>query len=83
WMVTYLLCMMVISYLGSEKFGGINVIRYGWDMLIITCLSLVFYVWAVKSGFKTEYLKEATKVNEEMRLRERTIKSQLDKEKAV
>ena len=75
--------MMFISYLGSEKFGGINVIPYGWDMLIITCLSLVFYGWAVKNGFKTEYLEEATKVNEEVRLRERTIESQLDKEKAI
>ncbi len=36
-MVAYLLCMIVISYLGSEKFDGINVIAYGWDMLIIGC----------------------------------------------
>lgn len=61
-MVAYLLCMIVISYLGSEKFGGINVIPYVWDMLIIVCLSLVFYVWSVKNGFKTVYLQEATKI---------------------
>jgi len=54
--------MIVISYLGSEKFGGINVIPYVWDMLIIVCLSLVFYVWSVKNGFKTVYLQEATKI---------------------
>jgi amino acid transporter len=70
WMVAYLLSMMCISYLGSEKFGGINIIPYGWDMIIIACLSLGFYVWAVKSGFETEYLQEANKVNEEMRDRD-------------
>jgi amino acid transporter len=83
WMVTYLLCMMIISYFGSEKFGGINVIPYGWDMLVIAALSLIFYVWAVKSGFETEYLQEATKVNEELRGRQTTLESTFEKEKAV
>jgi amino acid transporter len=66
WMVAYLLVMMGISYLGSEKFGGINVIPYGWDMVIITLVSLGFYTWAVKSGFETEDLQVAIKVNEEV-----------------
>ncbi len=49
--------------------------------MVGTCLSLD--VLGVKSEFKTEYLQEATKINEEMRLRERTIESQLNKETAV
>lgn len=83
WMVAYLLCMMTVSYLGSDKFGGINVIPFGWDMPLIACLALGFYVWAVKSGFETEYLQEAIKVNEEMAGKESTIASQPNKETAV
>jgi amino acid transporter len=68
WMIVYLLCMMCVSYLGSDKFGGKNIIPYGWDMFLIACLSLGFYVWGFKSGFETEYLQEACKLNEEMRV---------------
>ncbi|AEN88472.1 APC family permease [Priestia aryabhattai] len=67
WMVVYLLCMMTISFLGSEKFGGLNIIKYGWDMLLITFVSLIFYGWALKSGYKTEYMEAATEVNNELK----------------
>ncbi|MEB4870202.1 APC family permease [Priestia megaterium] len=67
WMVVYLLCMMTISFLGSEKFGGHNIIKYGWDMLLITFVSLIFYGWALKSGYKTEYMEAATEVNNELK----------------
>lgn len=66
WMVFYLLVMMMISYLGSDKFGGLNVITYGWDMALIAFVSLGFYVWALKSGFKTEYLKDAKEINSQL-----------------
>lgn len=67
WMVVYLLCMMIISFLGSEKFGGHNIIKYGWDMVLITFTSLLFYRWALNSGFRTEYMEDAVKVNDELR----------------
>ncbi len=73
WMVCYLLCMILISYLGSEKFGGLNIIPYGWDMLLIACLSFGFYLWAIKSGFETEYLQAGKQVNKEMENQEKTI----------
>ncbi|KON67853.1 amino acid:proton symporter [Peribacillus butanolivorans] len=84
WMVVYLLCMMTISYLGSEKFGGLNVIPFGWDMVLITCLSLVFYSWAIKSGFQTEYLEQGQKVNDDLRsIEENNMASQSEKKNAV
>lgn len=83
WMVVYLLCMMTISYLGSQKFGGINVIPFGWDMVVITCLSLVFYRWAIKSGFQSEYLEQGQKVNDDLRSIENKMTSQWDKDTAV
>lgn len=66
-MVVYLLSMVVISWLGSEKFGGLNIIKYGWDMLLITVLSLFFYAWALKSGIESESLDEGRKVNDALR----------------
>ncbi|MGG1366056.1 APC family permease [Priestia megaterium] len=70
WMIVYLLCMMTISWIGSEKFGGLNIIKYGWDMGLIAIVALFFYAWALKSGYKTEYLKEAINVNNEMKAAE-------------
>jgi amino acid transporter len=49
WLLIYLIFMIVVSYLGSDKFGGINVIHYGWDMLFISVSSLIFYFWGIKS----------------------------------
>jgi hypothetical protein len=83
WMVVYLLCMMTISYLGSEKFGGLNIIPFGLEMVIITCLSLMFYSWAIKSGFQTEYLEQGQKVNEDLRSMENNVSAQTDKKNAV
>ncbi|MED1469811.1 APC family permease [Bacillus salipaludis] len=83
WMVVYLICMMAISYLGSEKFGGINVIPFGWDMVVITCMSLLFYSWALKSGFKTEYLEQGQKVNDDLRSKENKTTPQLDQSDAI
>ncbi|MBI0579137.1 APC family permease [Neobacillus cucumis] len=83
WMVVYLLCMMCVSYLGSNKFGGKDIIPYGWDMLLIAGLSLVFYVWGFKSGYETEYLQEAYKVNEEIRANKETNTLEIKKETAV
>lgn len=63
WFITYLLFMAFVSYLGSSKFGGINAIPYGWDMLVVAIAALVFYSWGVRSGWMTEYMKGAEDVN--------------------
>jgi amino acid transporter len=83
WMVAYLFCMMAVSYLGSEKFGGHNVIPFGWDMAVVTCMSLLFYSWALKSGFKTEYLEQGKKVNDDLRSREYNGESPSDNKNAI
>lgn len=67
-MIVYLLCMMIIFWIGSEKFGGFNIIKYGWDMGFIVIVVFFFYVWVFKSGYKIEYLKEVINVNNEMKV---------------
>ncbi|MBF8378025.1 APC family permease [Alicyclobacillus mali] len=51
WLMVYLLWMALISFLGSGKFGGIGVLPYGWDMVVVAASALVFYLWGVRSGF--------------------------------
>jgi len=57
--------MIFISYIGSEKFGGKNILPFGWDMLVIACVSLAFYYWGIKSGKSNRYMKEAEEINQE------------------
>lgn len=50
WFVVYLLVMAAISYLGDSNFGGTNVIPFGWDILVVGVVALVFYYWGVRRG---------------------------------
>ncbi|BBP86777.1 hypothetical protein BsIDN1_03950 [Bacillus safensis] len=84
WMVVYLLVMMTISCLGSDKFGGYNIIHYGWDMALITVVALLFYMWALKSGYETEFLEDAKKkINDELRASQKEAAAKKNKETAA
>ncbi|RYL99216.1 APC family permease [Sporolactobacillus sp. THM7-7] len=58
WLVTYLAFMVIMSWLGSSKFGGLDVIPFGYDFLVIAVFSFIFYIWGVRSGWPTEQLKK-------------------------
>jgi amino acid transporter len=58
WLVAYLPTMAVLSLIGSKQFGGLNVLPYGWDMIVVIVCALVFYYWGVHTGYRTEYLEE-------------------------
>ncbi len=58
WLVAYLPAMALLSLIGSKQFGGRGLLPYGWDMLIVALISLVFYCWGVASGYRTRYLDE-------------------------
>jgi amino acid transporter len=47
WMAPYLGGLVLISYLGS--FGGIHVIPFGWDFLVIAIFSAVILTMSVKA----------------------------------
>ncbi|WP_426217801.1 APC family permease [Pseudomonas sp. DWRC2-2] len=59
WLVTYLPAIALISYLGSEDFGGINMLTQGWDVAVVAAAGLGFYAWGVRSGYRTPYLAES------------------------
>ncbi|TXC88444.1 APC family permease [Paraburkholderia azotifigens] len=58
WLVAYLPVMAILSLIGSKQFGGMGVLPYGWDMLVVIAFSLIFYYWGVHTGYRTEYLNE-------------------------
>ncbi|MFT8310649.1 MAG: APC family permease [Sporolactobacillus sp.] len=58
WLLVYLGFMVLISWLGSSKFGGIDLIPFGCDFLVIALFSYLFYIWGIKSGWQTEQLKK-------------------------
>jgi hypothetical protein len=45
WLVAYLPIMAILSLIGSKQFGGLGVLPYGWDMLVVIVFSLIFYYW--------------------------------------
>lgn len=58
WLIGYLPIMALCSYAGSKEFGGIGLLPYGWDMVIVASLALAFYHWGVKAGWRTPYLAQ-------------------------
>jgi len=58
WLVAYLPVMAILSLIGSKEFGGMGVLPYGWDMLVVIVCSLIFYYWGVHTGYRSAYLDE-------------------------
>lgn len=61
WLIAYLAFMIIVSKLGSSKFGGNGTIPYGDDMIIVAVCSLAFYIWGLKSAWSTPHRQEAEK----------------------
>jgi len=59
WLIGYLPSIAVVSYIGSEAFGGIGLLAEGWDMLVVAGVALAFYLLGVRSGYRTPYLAES------------------------
>jgi amino acid transporter len=51
WLIAYLAWMALLSALGSDRFGGHDLIPYGVDMAVVAISSLAFYAWGVRSGW--------------------------------
>lgn len=52
WMPVYLGVIVLLSYLGSAKFGGSGVFPFPWDTLIFAIVSLIFYFIGYYSGIR-------------------------------
>lgn len=59
WLVCYLPTLALVSWAGSPMFHGHGYIPYGWDLLVVAAIGLVFYLWGVKSGWRTPSVEAA------------------------
>jgi amino acid transporter len=59
WLVAYLPIIALVSYLGSERFGGHGYIPYGWDLALVGVIGIAFYFWGVASGWRTPAVEAA------------------------
>jgi len=50
WLVTYLVGMAALSFLGGRNFGGLNVLAKGWDIAAVIIVSLAIYGWGIRQG---------------------------------
>lgn len=50
WLMVYLISLAVMCYFGDRKFGGVGLIPFGWDFLVISVLAGVLYYWGVHEG---------------------------------
>ena len=53
WLIAYLPTIALMSYIGSAKFGGIDVIKYGWDLILVAIVATAFYFWGLYCGWRT------------------------------
>ncbi len=59
WLVCYLPTLAAVSWLGSTAFGGKGYLPYGWDLVVVAAIGLVFYLWGVRSGWRTPSVEAA------------------------
>ena len=57
WYLPYLVGMAVISYIGASDFGGIGIIPFGPDLLVVAAFSLVIYFYAISVRLKPEEVR--------------------------
>lgn len=58
WMLCYFIVMMILSYIGSSQFGGLNILPFGYGMAAVAVASLVFFYWGVNSAWRTQLLEQ-------------------------
>ncbi len=59
WLVAYMLFLLAISYAGSKRFGGRDLIRYPTDLLVVVVGAVGFFFWGRASAFLTPDMKAA------------------------
>lgn len=59
WLLAYLPVIALISWGGSQKFGGRGFLPWGWDLVVVAGVGLFFFVWGVRSGWPTPALHQA------------------------
>jgi amino acid transporter len=76
WLITYLLVISALSWIGSQEFGGLGYIGYGWDQLCVAIAAVIFFQWGLKSGWRTPAVEAVEQRANSAGATERQIQSQ-------
>ncbi|MEM2200094.1 MAG: amino acid:proton symporter, partial [Thermoplasmata archaeon] len=49
WYIIYIIIMVIISYTGDTTFGGLGILSFPYDFLVIIIVGIVFYYLAMVS----------------------------------
>ncbi|HCD08270.1 APC family permease [Companilactobacillus crustorum] len=63
WLIVHLFGLAIISWIGSNEFGGINLVKYPIDFIVILLFSTAMYYWAINSSYHSGYFDDARKLN--------------------
>lgn len=58
WLIFYYAAMLVISYLGSNSFGGQNILKTPIDQIAVIIVAIVCYYWGVSSAVAVPHYDE-------------------------
>lgn len=64
WYIAYMVVLSAITYIGQSAGGPLPILKLPWDMVTVTVLAVVFYIWGIYSGLREPYLKYYVKVTE-------------------
>ena len=59
WLIAYLPAIAAVSWAGSARFGGRDYLTWGWDLAVVAVIALAFYLWGVRSGWRTASIEAA------------------------
>ena len=59
WLILYFPVIALVSWSGSARFGGHDYLTWGWDLLVVALLGAIFFIWGVRSGWRTSAVGQA------------------------
>ena len=57
WFLFYIITIIILSYLGSKNFGGINILKFPYDVIAVIIASLIYYAISIQTFIKTDEIK--------------------------
>ena len=57
WIPVYLAGMIFLSYIGGTPTGGLNIIAYPYDYVVVLIYSMIFYIIALNSAPKEKIIE--------------------------
>ncbi len=58
WVPVFVIVLVILSYIGGTSFGGIGILSFPLDLIVVAFVALIFYFWSLHSGYKTEEIVE-------------------------